>query len=325
MDDTGAMLIEATERLLADTLDDAAMRRARGGEWLAVAWDAVEAQGLPLALVSEDKGGFGIDAIDALALIRLTGRYAVPLPIAETMIAYAALAEAGLELPEGPAALVSDASRVPWGRNLAVLVVDAGDGRIARHNQGCKVTAEQVNLAHMPRDTLSLADAPQIAALPGLSVKARGAAMRALQVAGALDRVLELTVGHVSERVQFGRPLSKFQAIQQELARLAGEVAAASAAADLAAEALAGLANDPLLAIAAARVRQGEAVGKAVAIAQQLHGAIGFTEEHRLHWFTTALWSWRDEYGGQREWSRVVASRAFDADYDGYWPMVAGV
>ncbi|EHN76869.1 acyl-CoA dehydrogenase, partial [Streptomyces coelicoflavus ZG0656] len=104
-------------------------------------------------------------------------------------------------------------------------------------------------------------------------------------MAGAHDRVLELTVDHVTTRVQFGRPLAKFQAIQQELAKLAGEVAAASAAADQAADAyVAG--GDITFAVAVARARIGEAASKASAIAHQLHGAIGFTREHVLHRYT---------------------------------------
>ena len=146
--------------------------------------------------------------------------------------------------------------------------------------------------------------------------------VRALQCAGALERVLELTVTHVSERVQFGRPLAKFQAIQQELAKLAGEVAAASAAADLAAETFLADPADAGLAIAVARVRIGEAVGRANGIAHQLHGAIGFTAEHRLHLFTTSLWAWRDEFGGAAHWAMSLGNRALAAGKDGFWPMV---
>jgi acyl-CoA dehydrogenase len=140
-------------------------------------------------------------------------------------------------------------------------------------------------------------------------------------MAGALERVLELTIEHVSTRVQFGRPLAKFQAIQQELAKLAGEVAAASAAADQAADAYAD-GGDLTFAVAVARARMGEAAGKANAIAHQLHGAIGFTREHALHRLTTALWAWRDEFGTQRYWTLMIGQRAFAAGREGYWPMV---
>jgi hypothetical protein len=60
-----------------------------------------------------------------------------------------------------------------------------------------------------------------------------GAAIRAQQMAGALERILDLSLEYARERVQFGRPIARFQAIQHSLASLAGEVAAAGAAAHI--------------------------------------------------------------------------------------------
>ena len=253
---------------LADSTARLFEQQPAGAEWSGAAWSAVEELGLPLVLVPEDAGGFGVPPADALALIRLIGRYAAPVSIAETIVANALLARAGLPLADRPTAL--------------------------------KAASEAVG-----EDDLLVA----------------GALTRALLMAGALERVLELTIDHVSTRVQFGRPLAKFQAIQQAIAQLAGEVAAASAAADHAADAWD--TGDLRLAVAVARARIGEAAGKATAIAQQLHGAIGFTREHALHRFTTALWAWRDEYGTQGFWTREVGRSALAAGRGGFWPMVA--
>lgn len=312
----GAMLLEAAGRVFADLAEDAAIF---GGGWSERAWAAVEDMGLPLALVAEEAGGFGIAALDALALVRLSGFHAVPLPVAETMVANRLLAEAGLPLAQGPAGFAADMQeRVPWGRHLAVLAVQDANGRIARIERPL-VAHEGVNLAGQPRDTLHIGvDGAPDGARTGHDPLLWGAAIRTLQMAGALERVLHLTIVHVSERQQFGRPLSKFQAVQHELARLGSEVAAASAAADMAAEAIAGE-GDAALAIAAARIRIGEAVGIAAGIAQQLHGAIGFTREHVLHRFTTALWSWRDEYGGHGHWSQMLGAAALATGGTGFW------
>jgi acyl-CoA dehydrogenase len=121
--------------------------------------------------------------------------------------------------------------------------------------------------------------------------------------------------------VQFGRPIAKFQAVQHNLAMLAGEVAAASAAADIAAEACAdGIALAP---VAIAKVRGGEAAGTGAAIAHQVHGAMGFTYEHSLHHATRRLWAWREEFGNEAQWAarlgRLVATRGADE----LWPFVA--
>jgi len=315
------MLTDAIERLLEARLDDSAMHAARTGIWPRDLWNALEEQGVPLALVPEDAGGFGVDPREALDLIRLFGRHAVPLPLGETMLANAALARAGLPLADGPAALVpiDGAARITWGRDCRTFVVESATG-IARITDAT-LEHQATDLAGLPRDAMRFPAPERAAPIPGKLIE-HGALVRALQCAGALDRVLELTVAHVSERVQFGRPLSKFQAIQQELAKLAGEVAAASAAADLAADAFIADPADATFAIAVARVRIGEAVGRANGIAHQLHGAIGFTAEHRLHLFTTNLWGWRDEFGGAAHWATLLGDRTLAAGKEGFWPMV---
>lgn len=318
MSDIGTMLADTAERLFAAHEEQLS---SIGDEWPAATWSAIEESGLPLALVPEDAGGFGVPIPEALALIRQTGRHALPLPLAETMMANAALAGAGLPLAEGPAALVpAGDQRIAWGR-FATTLIHESDG--TRHRTGqLACTAKSTNLAGMPRDTLALeALADASVSSNGPTLLELGALARALQMAGALDRVLELTIEHVSTRVQFGRPLAKFQAIQQEIAKLAGEVASASAAADHAADAYAD-GGDLSFAVAVARTRIGEAASKASAIAHQLHGAIGFTREYSLHRLTTALWSWRDEFGTQRHWTLLLGKRALDAGHTNYWPMV---
>lgn len=341
MSETGALLAEMTERLLSEQFDDGAIRAARGGAWPGNAWQAAVEQGLPLALVEGDQG-FGIPLAEGLALIRLLGRHAIPLPVAETMIANALLARAGLPVAQGVVALIPDgagiairpdgdgwhaageADRVAWGRNADALLIADGD-RIGIATSGFRIIAKGQNVAKMPRDRMA-ADAPvDTAALPAASLLEAAALARALAMAGALETVLTLTIAHVTDRVQFGRPLSAFQAIQHALARLAGEVAAASAAADLAAQAFAADRQHAFHAIAAARGRISDAAGTAIGIAHQLHGAIGFTEEHRLHWFTTALWSWRDEFGTAAWWTRQLGAAALDHPERAYWPFVTSV
>ena len=141
-------------------------------------------------------------------------------------------------------------------------------------------------------------------------------------MAGALEAVLEMSIRHVEERSQFGRPLARFQAIQHSLATLAGEVAAGRAAADFACQRIEGDNADLPLAIGIARARVGEAASRATAIAHQLHGAIGYTREHRLHRYTTALWRWRDEFGTQVWWTRRVGRAVIEEGADSFWPMV---
>jgi acyl-CoA dehydrogenase len=144
--------------------------------------------------------------------------------------------------------------------------------------------------------------------------------MRTQQIAGALTRLTEMTTQYAQERVQFGRPLGKFQAVQQNLAVLAGQTAAAVAAAGLAADAVAsGL---KILPIAAGKARAGEAAGIGAAIAHQVHGAIGFTLEHNLQFLTRRLWSWRDEFGKDSVWQRRLGRHMAEIGADGVWAAI---
>jgi acyl-CoA dehydrogenase len=127
-------------------------------------------------------------------------------------------------------------------------------------------------------------------------------------------------VRYVTERKQFGRPLAAFQAIQQNLALLAGHTAAAGMAAQAAFHAMDK--GDAAFEIACAKIRVGEAAGLGAGIAHQAHGAIGFTYEHTLHFVTRRLWSWRAEFGGDGHWAerlgREVAARGAQA----LWPLL---
>ena len=145
---------------------------------------------------------------------------------------------------------------------------------------------------------------------------------RALMIAGAMASILDLGTSYALEREQFGRPIAAFQAVQQQLAVLAGEAAAAIRAADGALEALDS--SSALVEIAVAKARAGEAAGRGAEIAHQVHGAMGFTHEHRLHHRTRRLWTWRDEFGHEAHWQAWLGRRIASAGADDLWAFVSG-
>jgi acyl-CoA dehydrogenase len=179
------------------------------------------------------------------------------------------------------------------------------------------------NLAGEPRGSLVL---DQVAASGALltpeqvaEVRARFALARAVQLTAALEQVLAWTVQYAGERQQFGRSLGKFQAIQMALAEMAGEVTAVTALTDAAVQAVDRASSDVVLAAAAAKVRAGAAVEVVARLAHQVHGAIGFTQEHKLHHLTRRLWSWRDEAGSELAWAPVLAGGLLADGPDGLW------
>jgi len=316
--------------------------------WDSGKWDVIESAGLPLALVPEDAGGFGLARRDALDLIRIAAVHVVPVPFAETLLANWMLAICGVPLPGGPLSIAIDdeplpilrkgggyefatrAARTPWARHASRIVALVGHG-----HRPCATAISQSeiaveygeNLGGEPRDNLTfncVLDEKRMRPLPsGLEatdVFGCAAALRVISIAGAIEGMLGRTIRYAQERVQFGRPIGKFQAVQNLLAVMAGHSAVAAAAAQIAADAFA----DPnrRIAIAAAKVAADEAAGASAAIAHQVHGAIGFTREHPLHLYSTRLWSWREEYGNGETWSRRIGAAALGEGAEGLWPFI---
>ena len=141
-------------------------------------------------------------------------------------------------------------------------------------------------------------------------------------MAGAMGRALALSIEHVNTRQQFGRPLGKFQAVQQSLAVMACEVRAVEAVAAALATRLDAANLDTAAAdfeIAAAKLRANRAVGVVTAIAHQVHGAIGFTEEYDLHRVTVPLMRWRGAHGNDAYWAQRLGRHVADLGGRGLW------
>jgi len=142
------------------------------------------------------------------------------------------------------------------------------------------------------------------------AARAVAAAITAGLMAGAMERLLETTIEYASTRKQFGREISKFQAIQHNLAVMAQEVMAARMAAQAA------FVGAPLevsaLRAGAAKQRAGQAAQVASATAHAVHGAIGMTQEHHLHTLTVPLHAWRLMHGGEAYWARELGRWALE-------------
>jgi alkylation response protein AidB-like acyl-CoA dehydrogenase len=155
----------------------------------------------------------------------------------------------------------------------------------------------------------------------------RGALMRAVQMTGAMDAAVDLTVRHASERKQFGRPLAAFQAVQHLAADAAAEAALARAATDAAlTQAVATqFAGDGLLfSVAVARSVCGHSGSTVLRNAHQVHGAIGTTREHILHRLTMPILAWINDFGSVAEWDALLEAAAREAGGAGLWELVSG-
>ncbi|QKW35349.1 acyl-CoA dehydrogenase [Actinomadura sp. NAK00032] len=289
-------------------------------------WAALAESGLALVGVPEEAGGSGGTLADAATVLRAAGYHAAPVPLAETgWLAGRLLAEAGLPVPAGiltaaSGTLSGTLRRVPWARDADRIVVLAG-GVVAVVDPARARITEGANVAGEPRDDVDLSGVRAEVSAPcpvdAAELRRRGALARAVQLTGAMARALDLSVRYAGEREQFGRPLGRFQAVQQMLAELAGEATVA----DVAVRAAVRDPGDPV-AVAAAKANASRAAGAVAAIAHQLHGALGVTEEHVLHKVTLRLGAWREEYGSETAWADDLGAAAAAAPDP--WAFITG-
>jgi acyl-CoA dehydrogenase len=346
------IVAETAERIFADLADPQTVNRDKSGGWKAPLWRALTEAGLPLSWVGEDCGGAGASLGEGFGVLSATGRFSLAVPLAETMLAGWLLAQARIASPEGamtvaPAnpkdRIAANADGTLSGRargvahakvanhiallasgehGLSIALVEAAACRIEGH----------LNLAGDGSDTVTLDKMKPIAIKPAprgfdqTALMLMGGVARSLQIAGALESMLDVSVRYANERVAFEKKISKFQAVQHNLAKLAGEAAAGLAAASSAADAIAhstSFDEAVFLEAASAKIRCAEAAEKGAAIAHQVFGAIGFTIEHILHRYTLRALAWRDDFGSESYWAVELGKMVAGRGADELWPLVA--
>jgi acyl-CoA dehydrogenase len=346
------IVVETAERIFADLADAQTINRDKSGAWKAPLWRALTDAGLPLAWVGEEFGGAGASLAEGFAVLGAAGRFALPVPLAETMLAGWLLAQARIAAPDGEMTVapagpkdrvtlhldgtVSGRARgVPFAkeaRHIAVLAHGASGPAIALVDAARARIDAGLGLGGDHSDTVIFDTAVPAAVKPApkgfdqTTLMLMGGVMRSLQIAGALETMLDISVRYANERVAFEKKIAKFQAVQHNLARLAGESAAALAAATSAADAIANATafdDAVFLEAVSAKIRCSEAAEKGGAIAHQVHGAIGFTIEHILHRYSLRALSWRDDFGSDSFWAVELGNRIASRGADELWPLVA--
>lgn len=337
MNEQQQLIKDTLQRLLTDLCTPQVVDQAEAGQWPAALWDTLTETGLTAAGLPEAAGGSGGEISDSMLVIREAAGFGAPLPLAEHFVAGMLLSGCGAQQSTAPHTvavgdfqldnnlrLTGSAEHVAFARWCETMVVPAGD-------KLCLVplaNAEKIHgqsVAGEPRDRVSIDlvlseeqvfDAPMDVRN---TIRLLGAATRSVMMAGALESVLEMSVQYSMDRSQFGRPISKFQAIQQQLATLADEVAAAQMAGHAVIAAVPTLDE---IDIAIGKARIGEAVSACTDIAHQVHGAMGYTMEHTLNHRTRRLWCWREEYGNERVWQQIVGEAFIKQGADNLWDAV---
>lgn len=315
MDD---LFADALRQLLVDQCTPQLVREIESGRSAEPLWNKLQECGFADALLSEERGGAGLALPDVFAMIELCGSYAVPVPLAETMLARSLLAGAGLEPPKGCITFGQDATNadgaircklVPCGRVANWVLLAHGDAclllPVARAEVKPAVFALDADLAWSAAEV----DAARRLA-GGHDLRTLQACIYAAQLSGALMSVFTRTLQFANERSQFGRPIGKFQAIQHQLSVISEHTFAARMAAQIGCH-CAG-ATPERLRVAVAKARTSEAALEVAALSHSIHGAIGFTEEFDLQLFTRRLHAWRQSAGSESYWHTVLGEELVD-------------
>jgi len=292
-------LVDPLLRLLDHCAPPAMVRAIDAGGDAAPVWQAIAEAGYGDALLAEAAGGAGLDLATLAPVIEALGARALPLPVADTIVARALI---GGDAPPGPIVLVSALAQPVAGARLADhALVDTGAALVL-----CPIAALDPQPTGVHGSSALLlrgnAQGPQFAR-PAGGVRPIAAVLRALLIAGAAGAMTAMTTDHANTRVQFGKPIGRQQAVQHLLAVMAQDLVAVRIAARLGA----GRGLDVPVALAAsAKITAGAAAARLAASAHAVHGAIGIAAEHDLNLLTRRLHEWRLADGSEAYWSGLL-------------------
>lgn len=308
----------ALRQLLVDQCTPQRVREIESGQSAAPLWNKLQESGFADALLSEAQGGAGLALPEVFPMLELCGSHAVPVPLAETMLARSLLAGAGVERPQGSITFGPEATNADGG--IRCRLVPCGwvaNWVLVAHGSAClllPVAQAEARPAVFALDADLAWSAAAVEAAQRLAgqhdLRTLQACICAAQLSGALMSVLTRTLKYANERSQFGRPIGKFQAIQHQLSVISEHTFAARMAAQIGCYSGSGIPDR--LRVAVAKARTSEAALEVAALSHSIHGAIGFTEEFDLQLFTRRLHVWRQTAGSESYWHRVLGEELVD-------------
>ena len=340
--DIAGLISQQLDRLLDTHVTVKTRKAVEEGQFDDALWSECEALGLTGALVPESAGGAGLSWTDIAPSLLVLGKHAAPVPLGETLIANRLMSDAGMDMVEGAVATGFDVLSLTADGSVQGTAKGVSWAPVCPHMLLLAQRQGQLHLCLMRTEDLTLSALTTFSREPAADVTCNGikpvalaalgegisqstvlahfAILHTAQIAGALAYMLPLCVEYAGDRVQFGRPIAKFQAIQHALAQLASEAAASQAAAVFAC----GKADAGAVEYGAmvGMSRAGRAATLGAEIAHQVFGAIGFTDEHSLHYFTRRLWQWRSAARSEQWWSEKLGEKIIAAGGDALWPHI---
>ena len=318
-------LRDVLREVLAGDLLDRLDQTTSGVGFDAELWERLSRLGFTALTAPEQQGGAGAGWPEAAALLNESAAAARHLPFAESdLLAHWLLRAAGRPAADPTAPLTvaivdpdGTARAVPWlGQVPAVLLFRRPNGTCAAAETPTPPNPDysrDPGRSGLPRGELRGVEEPPGVVEIGSGVLdelvLRGALARGVQIVGALDEVVRLCVEHSRTRVQFGRPIAKFQTWRHRFADLETEIAAARALTYHAfRKFLAG--EDALREVSMAKWLACEVDWKVADEALQVHGGYGYMMEFPVQR------AWRDSRlgpigGGTTEIMKEIIAKTY--------------
>jgi alkylation response protein AidB-like acyl-CoA dehydrogenase len=323
-DDQQAIKRTARE-FLADRLKPERWRElVEGGVYDDRLWRELAELGWAGIHLDEEHGGQGLGTLELAIIMEELGYALAPSPFLASAAASLVLAHAGSEeqrerwLPrlasgeavgtvgvvtEGAAPLVQDADRaevIVLLDGVSGMVVEAGDAEVE----------EQPTIDSTRRfSRVSAAGGDPLAGDPLPALDRIEVALSA-ELVGIAQRAMEMAVAYAKEREQFGRPIGAYQAVSHRCAQMMLEVESARSATLYAAWAADHEPESLPLAASMAKAYASDAGWRVASSSLQVHGGIGFTWEHDLHFFLKRARADGHLFGSPRSHRERVAGLA---------------
>jgi len=303
-DDQQAIKRTATD-LLADRFKLEKVRElAEAASYDDSHWSELSELGWPGIFIGEEHGGQGLGSVELSVLMEELGYTLAPVPFLSNATAGLALQHAGSDeqklkwLPgiasgetRGTVGIVrgDEAQMVPDADSAQVIVLlsEGAEGPLAAVHEPSACEIEPVESIDATRRFARVkpngdGDALETDFWPAWD---RICAAVSAELVGVCQRTMEMTVEYARERKQFDRPIGAYQAVSHQCADMLRETESARSVALWAAWAADSEPETLPLAAAMAKAYSSDAGWNVTSSALQVHGGIGFTWEHDLHFF----------------------------------------
>ena len=307
-------LLQPFVRMLDDVGASAVLRQMEQGVAAADFWSAVGESGVLDLLVPENKGGLGFALANAAPFISALGARGYQHPVAETLIARGLLTQAGAHAPDGRIALATGLGQnqiCPGGLAADFFLVDIGEALALVRADQATLEPTGVHGALAARFSWDGQNAVLTTARPTNGLRPIAAVMRALQIAGAAERLAEMSTAYANDRVQFGKPIGSYQAVKHLLARAQVKIEFAKPVV-YAAAAYSEPGTFVDARVSHAKIAATEAAEAAARASIQVQGAMGYSWEVDVHFFLKRVLSLTYAWGGPEFHLSRIGKRVFE-------------